>query len=156
MHNALSLTGNRIFCLVVLVMSVLACSDVQEHKVPERILSEDQMVEIYTDMMLLDAIRRGNTKIYDAYDIDVQEHIYNKFKIDSALLKDNIDYYNLEFEANTRIFERVNENMNRKKDLFDSIRKTQDSLERIEIERKRDSAKNVLKPELKKVITQPN
>lgn len=155
MHNGLSLIGKDIICLVVLI-SVLACSDVQKHKVPERILSEDEMVEIYTDMMILDAVKRSNSKIYNAYDIEIQEHVYNKFKIDSALLKDNIDYYNLEFEANIRIFERVNDNMNRKKEVYDSINKVQDSLEKIKVEQQRDSIKNSLKPELKKVITQTN
>lgn len=156
MHSVLSLTGKHISCLVIIVMSFVACSDVQKKKIPERILSEDEMVEIYTDMMVLDAINRSNTKLYSAYEIGVDEHIYNKFKIDSTILKDNIDYYNLEFEANIRIFERVNENMNRKKEVFDSINKVQDSLNKIKIEQKRDSIKKSLKPELKKVIIQTN
>jgi len=156
MHSDLNLTGKYIIYLVIVLTFIASCSDVQKHKIPERILSEDEMVEIYTDMMVLDAINRSNGKVFAAYEIGVQEHLYNKFKIDSTLLKDNIDYYNLEFEANIRIFERVNENMNRKKELFDSIRKVEDSLSKLEAERNKDSLKNSLKPELKKVITQTN
>jgi len=137
-------------------MSIASCSDVQKRKLPERILSEDEMVEIYSDMMVLDAIKRSNTNVYNAYELDVQDHIFNKYKIDSTLLKDNIDYYNLEFEANVRIFERVNENINRKKEVFDSLNKVQDSLEKIELERKKDSIKTSIKPQIKKVITQTN
>jgi hypothetical protein len=73
-----------------------------------------------------------------------------------VLLKDNIEYYNLEFESNIRIFERVNEKMNRKKELFDSINKVEDSLEKIKREQKKDSLKISPKVELKKIITQTN
>jgi len=155
-RNGLNSIGKYIFCLAIMVLSFASCSDVQKQKRPERILSEDEMVEIYSDMMVLDAIKKSNTKIYKAYEIDVQKHIYNKYKIDSTLLKDNIDYYNLEFDANIRIFERVNENMNRKKEVFDSINKIQDSLNKIERERKRDSLKNSLKPGIVNEITQTN
>ncbi len=126
-------------------MAIFACSDVQDRDVPERLLSENEMVEVYTDMMIIDAINRTNAKIYNEFGIDINEHMFNKYNIDSTTLVKNIAYYNLEFDANVRIFERVNENILGKKNYFDSINRRADSLEKLAKEKKRDSVKNSLK-----------
>ena len=154
MHNGLSLIGRNIGILTVLLSLCAACSNVQERSVPERILSEEQMVEIYTDMMILDAVKRSSGKIYKSYDLTAQQHIYNKFNVDSILLKENIDYYNLEFEANIRIFEKVNERMNMKKDYFDSINKIKDSISKLKQKTKRDSLKKKINPKVQKLSPQ--
>lgn len=135
----------RFFKLSIIFLAIFACSDVQDIEVPERLLSEDEMVEVYTDMMIIDAINRTNAKIYNEFDIDINEHMLNKYNIDSTILVNNIVYYNLDFDANVRIFERVNENILGKKDYFDSINSRTDSLEKLKKEKKRDSIKNSLK-----------
>jgi hypothetical protein len=134
----------RFFKLSLLFLVVFACSDVQKRPNPERLLTEDEMVEVYTDMMIIDAVNRTNPKIYTSYDLDIKEHIYNKYKIDSTILADNIIYYNLEFDANVRIFERVNQNILDKKDYFDSIGRAKDSLDKLKKNIERDSLKKSL------------
>ena len=155
-HKELSLTGKHLFRLVIIVWCLVSCSDVQERVEPDRLLSEDQMVDIYVDMMILDAVKRTNAKIYSAYSLDAKQHIYNKFKVDSTTLKQNIDYYNLEFETNIDIFNRVNTIIVQKKEYFDSINKTRDSLEKVKLDKKRDSIKNSVKSNVKVMSIENN
>jgi len=152
MQNGLSLIDRkniRVFALIIFV--VWSCSDVQKRTKPKKILSQDEMVDIYTDMLLLDGIYRTNPKKFDTYDLKPTAHIYNKFNIDSLTLVQNMEYYNLDFEANSKIYEQVQKNIEQKKTLVDSINKIKDSLAKL----KRNKLKTKLKdsvPLSKKMI----
>ena len=90
---------------------LLSCNDVQERQKPDKLLPESQMVDIYTDMVLLDAVSRSVSKKFKSYNLESSEHIYNKYKIDSTTLAKNMTYYNLEFETNAEIYKKVSENI---------------------------------------------
>ena len=89
------------------------------------------MVEIYTDMVLLDAVNRSVSKKFKSYNLEPSEHIYNKYKIDSTTLADNMGYYNLEFETNAEIYKKVSENIEERKTYTDSVVQLKDSLKKI-------------------------
>ena len=138
MHNAWSLTGlNKAVSFSVLIGIMVSCSDVQEREKPDKLLPKSKMVEIYTDMVLLDAVNRTNAKKFKNIGLEAPEHIYNKFDIDSTTLADNMSYYNLDFEANAEIYEQVRENIENRKEHIDSIVKLKDSL------KKREKQKNL-------------
>lgn len=138
MQNALSLTGLKKIVTIFVCLSVLiSCSDVQEREEPDKLLSKDKMIEVYTDMILLDALRRSNPVNFKSYELKASEHIYNKFDVDSTTLSQNIKYYNLEFEANSDIFEQVKLNIEQKNEIYDSITKVRDSLKRLKTKKKK-------------------
>lgn len=137
MPNALSLIEHKKFLFFYFLLAILlSCSNVQKRDKPENLLSKDQMVEIYTDMLLLDAVKRSVSKSFESYNLEASEHIYNKFKIDSATLTNNMRYYNLDFEANAEIYKRVNENLENKREFIDSIVQNRDSIQKIEQQKK--------------------
>jgi hypothetical protein len=131
MQNGLSLIDRAYLVFLVLaVYLVWSCSDVQKRTEPEHLLSQEEMTEIYTDMLMLDAVYRTNPKKFESYQLEPTAHIYNKFDIDSLTLAQNMSYYNLDFEANSEIYEQVRKNIERKKQLIDSLDNIKDSLRR--------------------------
>ncbi len=136
MQNALSLIElkRQIIISCCLLFFIGGCSDVQKQEVPEKIIPEDKMIDIYTDMIILDALDRTSPMVLKSNDISVSEHIINKFNIDSVTLAQNIQYYNLEFETNAEIYERVTKKIERKKEVLDSIEKVRDSLRKEEMQ----------------------
>lgn len=131
MHNGLSLIDRKYFFLVVIgAFFTWSCSDVQERNKPEKLLSQNEMVKIYTDMLLLDAVYRTNPEKFKIYNLEPTAHIYNKFDIDSLTLAQNMNYYNLDFETNSEIYEKVRSNIERHKQIIDSIDQVKDSLRR--------------------------
>lgn len=143
MLNDLNLTGlKRVVTILILSAFILSCSDVQEIEEPDNLISEDKMIDIYTDMILLDAVERSSPKNFKAYELESSEHIVNKYKIDSVTLSENIKYYNLNFEKNTRIYEKVKENIAQKEEKIDSITTLRDSLKNIRAKLKDSIQKN--------------
>lgn len=147
MLKDLNLTGKyRLYLLPLFLIAVaFSCSNVQERSKPENVIPKEKMIDIYTDMILLDAMHRSNPNTLKSYGLKVSEHLYNKFSIDSTTLAQNIAYYNFEFETNIEIYEKVSERIEKKKENIDSIVKLRDSLEKeerlrkIELETSKDS-----------------
>jgi hypothetical protein len=140
MQNALSLIELKSISIALILLSIIfSCSDVQEREEPEKLLSKEQMVNIYTDMIFLDATQRSSPDDFKTYELKPSEHIYNKYKIDSTTLSENITYYNLDFETNTEIYEKVKQNITERSEAIDSISKLRDSL--IQIEKKSKTVK---------------
>lgn len=127
---------------LLLSIIVFSCSDVQNHPEPDNLLPKEKMIDIYSDMILLDAIHRSNPKSLESFGIEVSEHLKNKYNIDSTTLVQNIEYYNFQFETNIEIYEKVSENIESRKVIIDSIVKQRDSLEKDERKRVKENLKD--------------
>ncbi len=154
MQNVLNLTGKYILlCFGVLVSAAfMGCSDVQKREKPENLIPKDKMVDIYTDMIILDALDRTSPRTLKSFEIEVSDHILKKFDIDSSTLAQNIAFYNLEFEANQEIYDAVTRNINHKKDEIDSIVNVRDSLKKEELKLKNKTKNDSIKPKNKKSL----
>ncbi len=152
MRNALNLIDRKYIWFLTLVIFVAgSCSDVQKRTKPDTLISQDKMVEIYTDMLILDGVYRTNPKKFETYGLEPTEHIYNKFEIDSLTLAQNMNYYNLDFEVNSEIYEQVQKNIETQKQIIDSISQVKDSLKRLEHEAKKPKLKDSI-PLSKKIM----
>ena len=139
MRNAWNLIETyNLFIIFFSACILLSCTDVKEKKIPENLLSQQQMIDIYTDMTFLDATYRTNYKEFKSYNLSAPEHIYNKYNIDSITLAENMYYYNLDFEANNEIYKQVYDNIENKKNYFDSIVKLRDSLKKMKTQKTKD------------------
>lgn len=148
MQNALNLTDHiKLFILLIFISCIWSCNDVQELEEPDNLISKEKMIDIYTDMILLDAIQRSNPRNFKTYELKSSEHIFNKFGIDSTTLAQNIKFYNLDFESNSDIYEKVKLNIEKKNEIIDSTTKVRDSLK--EVEKKKKIEKDSIKPKKK-------
>ncbi len=156
MLNALNLTElKKTITVSVLLGFMLSCSDVQNREEPDKLLPKDKMVEIYTDMIYLDAVQRSNPRNFKTYELEPSEHIYNKFKIDSSTLSQNIAYYNLDFDVNSDIYEQVKQNIEKKNEGIDSITKVKDSLKKVKANKRRAKLKDSIPSKKKKTKIKP-
>lgn len=129
-------------CLFLGILIVFtACQDVETSPPkPKKLLSEKQMQDLMYDMILLDAATGVNNPKLQELDIEMYDFLTEKYNIDSTTLKQNIDYYNYEFQTNLDIYESVKDSIEFLKQHYDSIQNLRDSLRKIE-RQKLDSLK---------------
>lgn len=116
----------------------IGCQSVDEVKKPEHFLNKSEMKNLIYDMVLLDAAVSVNKRRLEELDIEFLEFLSKKYNIDSTNLKQNILYYNLNFDENTEIYTEVKDSISKLEKVYDSISKVSDSLEKIEL-KKQDS-----------------
>lgn len=116
----------------------IGCQSVDEVKKPEHFLNKSEMKNLIYDMVLLDAAVSVNKRRLEELDIEFLEFLSKKYNIDSTDLKQNILYYNLNFDENTEIYTEVKDSISKLEKVYDSISKVSDSLEKIEL-KKQDS-----------------
>lgn len=125
-------------CILLLMLINIGCQSVDEVKKPEHFLNKSEMKNLIYDMVLLDAAVSVNKRRLEELDIEFLEFLSKKYNIDSTDLKQNILYYNLNFDENTEIYTEVKDSISKLEKVYDSISKVSDSLEKIEL-KKQDS-----------------
>lgn len=137
------------FLGLILIVFLASCQSVDEVEKPKVLLSKSEMKALVYDMVLLDAASGSNEKRLEELDIDMLEFLSKKYKIDSSDLQQNMLYYNMSFDDNYEIYEKVKDSIEKLEKVYDSISKIRDSLKRIEKKRKLDKD-SIKKPILKK------
>lgn len=103
--------------LVFILLSALAisCGEDAAPK-PEHLLSEDEMVDIFYDISLLQSIKSFKPMVLDSNKVDPRTYIYQKYKIDSLTLAQNHTWYATNLENYEKIQKRVSTRLEREKD----------------------------------------
>lgn len=126
--------------LVIFILLVFgSCQDVQLAQKPNNLLSPEEMENVLTDMVLLDAMISVNNFRIDKHKIDVRNFVFYKYEIDSLTLSKNIEYYNEQYEVNTEIYKNVKTKIEELKLRVENDKKLQDSIERVKKEVKRSN-----------------
>ncbi len=101
---------------------------------PEKLITEDQMVDILYDLYVLNAIKSNNFSDLELQDISPAQYIYHKYNIDSLQFAQSDKYYASDVNAYEKLHERVTTRLKNNKAKIDSIiaknpvEKTQDSI----------------------------
>ena len=108
---------SRIFSFIFILIILTSCYN-ENKKVPEEpshFLSEDELVEIMTDVQLAEAILSFDKSHKSAKKEDFKDSVYkvifNKYNITAEQLTDNITYYNNDPKNMERLFEVVMSNL---------------------------------------------
>jgi hypothetical protein len=125
-------------CILLLMLINIGCQSVDDVEKPEHFLNKSEMKNLIYDMVLLDAAVSVNKRRLEELDIEFLEFLSKKYNIDSTDLKQNILYYNLNFDENTEIYTEVKDSISKLEKVYDSISKVSDSLEKVEL-KKQDS-----------------
>jgi len=134
-----------IYLLVALVF--FGCYQIEKPKQPITLLSEQQMINILTDLSILSAAKGINKKKLEENGILPEDYIYKKHQIDSVIFVENNIYYSYDLDLYNRIYDKV-------KDTLTLLKKKADknSLKRIDKKalKKQEAKKELLvKEELK-------
>lgn len=92
---------------------LLSCQDIEEVERPNDLIPESQMVEILTDLSLLNSAKNYNKRLLEESGLRPDEYLYSKHNIDSARLAQSTRYYASNSTQIENIYKRVQDNLNR-------------------------------------------
>lgn len=131
----------QIVYILFFIIFFSSCQNVERSEKPADLIREDKMVEVLTEVSLLNSARNFNKRLFEETGLTPEEYIYEKFDIDSLQLERSNNYYAENYNRYEKIYSEVKENLEKMKVKLDSIRdeeiRVRDSI--TAAERERDS-----------------
>ena len=81
------------FFLSVFLILLISCDKNFKAPKPDFLLEEQVMEEILFDIGYLKAAKSKSFKVLNDNNVQADEYIYHKYKIDSTILRQNLNYY---------------------------------------------------------------
>ncbi|MBF2707066.1 DUF4296 domain-containing protein [Flavobacterium soyangense] len=146
----------KILPFLVVLLIIVSCKK-EIIKTPNHLIEKEKMVNIMYDLSLLEAIKVQNPSSLDTFNINPNDYIFKKYKIDSIQFAQNNIYYAADYKEYKKMFEKIKARLDQNKSLVESlikIQKKKDVLlkkekEKLKRKREADSIKKV-KNELRK------
>ncbi len=125
------------FVLVVLgVLLMFSCQEISEVERPNDLIPEQKMVEVLTDLSLINSAKNYNRRMLEATGLRPNEYLYQKHNIDSLQLVRSTEYYADNPAQIERIYREIQENLGEIRDKLEIIRseeeRVKDSLQILE------------------------
>ena len=153
----------RIWSFLLILTLCVSCNK-NTYEAPENLIEEDQMVEVLSEFMLLNAAKGINKKILEQHIEDPSQYIFDQFNIDSLQFVNSNTYYANNNEVYASIYKGLEQKLESDKKamelLVEAEKKKNDSIKKskikqrdtvFEFNRKERSIKNRLSP--KKIDT---
>ncbi len=97
--------------IVFLVFTLFGCRQTDKVKEPENLISENKMVEVLTDLALVNSAKNYNRRQLENTGLRPVEYLYDRHDIDSVSLAQSTRYY-ANFPSDLeRIYSRVKNNL---------------------------------------------
>lgn len=109
----------RMLLFFVLVFFFYSCQDVEEVKRPDNLLSEQKMVDVLTELSILNAAKNYNKRMLESKGVQPDKFLYEKHNIDSLQLAQSTQYYAKNYNRLEFIYERVKQNLEEMKREFE-------------------------------------
>lgn len=93
--------------LSFILITFISCQDVKMPERPEDLISEDKIVEIYTDAYINNAAKNVNNKLLVDSGVKLDSVLYRKHSIDSLQFAESNAYYSSDLSNYAKIFTRV-------------------------------------------------
>jgi hypothetical protein len=146
--------------LLVIIVFLMSCENL-EMKKPSNLISENQMVEILYDVVLINSAKNVNKQLLEKNIKNPEAYIYKKHNIDSLQFVESNAYYTFKSDVYKSIYEKLELKLTtqktehealvkEKKRIKDSIRKSkQPKIDTLNIKRQK-KFETKMKPPLKK------
>lgn len=115
------------YSLIGFLALIIGCQSIEKNKKPETFLSEDEMVNALTELTILKATSTVAAGIKKDSGIDFKEYSLKNLGIDSTIISENIAYYGYKPELLKKIYLRVEDSLEQRYILHDSIYKLNDT-----------------------------
>ena len=129
----------RTSLIVVSVLIFISCGNIAMKK-PPNLISEDQMVDILYDMMLINSAKGVNKQLLEKSIKNPEKYIYEIHSIDSLQFVESNAYYTYKSDAYKAIYEKIEQKLAAKKIEYEALAKEQ--------KRVKDSLKKNRRPKL--------
>lgn len=132
---------------------MISCTSNTILKKPDNLISEDQMIDLLTDLFL--AINAETTKNLDLKrNVNYYPLVFEKHNIDSARFKESNLYYTSRVDDYDDILLKVEERLKALNKKFETLKKEEDSISRIEKDLKKKTRDSINK--IKRRRVEPN
>lgn len=142
----------KIVGYIILVFVVLSCNEINKPKKPDNLISKSRMIDIITDISLVNAAKGVNKKLLEGNGINPENYIFQKYNIDSLQFAENNNYYAYDIKGYEDIYLKVKQRLEKQKSEYKTLeekeRKEKDSLRKLRTHTK-DSKKR------KKLLKEP-
>ena len=126
--------------VIILTLALWCCQDVKRPEAPANLIPEDQMVEVLTEVYLINAARSFDNRTILEQKVKLDSFFFRKFNIDSLQFVESNAYYTSNLNAYNKLFSRVEERMVLMKAETDTL--LLEFVQELESKRIRDSINN--------------
>ncbi|WP_375238988.1 DUF4296 domain-containing protein [Aurantibacter sp.] len=102
---------NSIYTYLLVTLILNSCYQLEKPEKPNTFLSEQEMVNVLTEISILSAAKGINKKKLGENGILPKNYIYTKHKIDSVIFAENNIYYSHDLDAYNRIYNKVKDSL---------------------------------------------
>ncbi|WP_054852535.1 DUF4296 domain-containing protein [Olleya sp. ITB9] len=124
---------------LLMTLTLVSCYDVQKPEKPDDLISEDKMVDVLVETVIMSSAKGINKRELENKGILPDSFIYKKHKIDSLQFVNSNNYYAYDIENFNQIYTRV-------KDSLEALR-----LHYKEVQKKEEKSKKKLPVKNKKL-----
>ena len=111
---------------------LFSCQSIEEVNPPTKILSEDQMADILTDIAFLKGAKTADKKVFKAENINPEEYVLRKHGVDSTIFAENNIWYSSQIDKYNGIFSQVKANLQKEKSRYEKLKKIKDSIKKVQ------------------------
>jgi len=105
--------------ILIFLFGFLACNENTVRK-PENLIKKEVLIEIITDLAVLEAIQSHNPALLELHHINPYQYVYKKYEIDSLQLAESNIYYASNIKEYDAIYEKVKIKLEQQKADIDS------------------------------------
>ena len=117
----------KTFFLVVSILFFISCENLEVKK-PSNLISEDQMVEILYDMVLINSSKGVNKKLLQKNINNPEAYVFKKHNIDSLQFAESNAYYTFKNEVYKSIYEKLELKLTTQKTKLEALLKEKNSI----------------------------
>lgn len=118
-----------IFKIMLGLVLLSSCQNIQEVPKPENLIPEAKMTNILEDLAKIEAAINLNTRDFEKRGINPTAYIFEKYKIDSVQFAQSNAYYMQNFEISKRMYQEVRSRLKQQKQALDSLIHLKDSIQ---------------------------
>ena len=117
----------RILHFLAFLLILQSCNN-NAYEAPVDLIPEDQMVEILSDLMILNSAQGANKKILEDRLKNPLGYVFKKYNIDSTQFENSNAYYARNIDKYSLIYQRVKEKLDAKKQRIQKRIETQNKV----------------------------
>lgn|SRR5690606_32756624 len=119
---------------ILIALFLLSCQDIEKMEKPKDLIGKQKMVEVLTDLSLLNSAKNYNKRFLEETGFKPGEFFYQKHNIDSLRLARSTRYYARNYNEFEAIYRQVQKNLEKLRDSLEQIQqKERDSLDSLRI-----------------------
>ncbi len=104
----------RLVFITLFLVLVSACGNKNKAVVPSRLLTEQEMIAVMTDVQILEAdmnYRKSNGKVIDDMAKEYYQQLFEHYGITDSIFKENMRYYTHDPATTERIMDSVTQRL---------------------------------------------